>query len=322
VATVIQAYRFALDPTPRQQRALASHCGAARYAYNWGLALVKMRLDERQVDPTVRIPWTLFELQREWNQAKREVAPWWAENSKEAYKSGLYGLTQALKNWSDSRNGRRRGRPMSFPRWKKARAHQTCRFTTGAIRVLGDHKHVQLPRIGVLKTHESTRKLARRIEQGTGRILNAIVSRTADRWYVSFTVEVERHIPNHDGKAHVVGVDVGVRYLAVLSTGAVVANPRALQVSLPKLRRLNRELARRQFGSRRRNVSRRHVARVYARVVNIRRDALHKLTTSLATRNAVIVVEHLNVAALLRNHRVAQAIQDSGMGTLRRQLTY
>ena len=79
---VLQAYRSALDPPPRQRRALASHCGAARYAHNWGLALVKTRLDQRQTNPAVQVPWTLFDLQREWNQAKHEVAPWWAENSK------------------------------------------------------------------------------------------------------------------------------------------------------------------------------------------------------------------------------------------------
>jgi putative transposase len=263
MATVTQAYQFALDPTPRQRRALASHCGAARVAYNWGLELFKTRLEQRQIDPTVVVPWTLYELQREWNRAKDQAAPWWPENSKEAYKSGLDSLARALRNWSDSRTGRRKGRPMGFPRWKKkARGRQACRFSTGAIRVLGDRKHVQLPRIGVLKTHESTRKLARRIEKGTARILAATISRTADRWFVSFTVEVERHIPTRDSMGSAVGVDVGVRHLAILSTGAVIANPRALEAVLPKLRRLNRELARRKPGSSRRNASRRRYARL------------------------------------------------------------
>ena len=108
--SVVQAYRFALDPTPRQCAALASHCGAARVAYNWGLELVKTRLDQRQTDPTVEVPWTLPTLRKEWNRAKYEVAPWWAENSKEAYSSGLDGLARALKNFADSRDGRRNAR--------------------------------------------------------------------------------------------------------------------------------------------------------------------------------------------------------------------
>jgi putative transposase len=186
MSTVIQAYRFAMDPTPRQRRALASHCGAARVAYNWGLQLVYERLEQRTVDPTVQVPWTLADLRREWNRAKHQVAPWWAENSKEAYSSGLDGLARALKGWSDSRYGRRKGRSVGFPRFKKkGRTRDACRFTTGAIKVLPDRKHVRLPKVGVLKTHESTRKLARRLEQGSARILAATISRQADRWFVS-----------------------------------------------------------------------------------------------------------------------------------------
>jgi Helix-turn-helix domain len=72
MATVTQAYRFALDPRPTQRRALASHCGAARVAHNWGLALVKIHLDQHRTDPRVQVPWTLPELRQEWNRAKDE----------------------------------------------------------------------------------------------------------------------------------------------------------------------------------------------------------------------------------------------------------
>jgi putative transposase len=323
MATVLQAYQFALDPTPHTQGSLASHTGGARFAYNWGLELVTTRLNQRKTGEDVQVPWTLAELRWEWNRAKHDVAPWWAQNSKEAYNSGLDALARALRNWSDSRNGRRKGHPVGFPRRKKKqRARVACRFTTGAIRVLADRKHVQLPRIGVIKTHESTRKLARRLEQGTARILAATISRRGDRWFVSFTVEVERAIPTSNGKPSVVGVDVGVRHLAVLSTGEVIPNPRALEGSLRKLRRLNRELARRTPGSRRRNQTRRRLARTYARAASLRRDALHKLTTELATQHGTVVVEQLNVAGLLRNRRLARAIADTGLAQLRRLLGY
>jgi len=74
-ALVIQAYRFALDPTPGQARALASHCGAARFAYNWGLALVKERLDMRAAGEPVDVPWTLPALRCHWNRVKAATAP-------------------------------------------------------------------------------------------------------------------------------------------------------------------------------------------------------------------------------------------------------
>jgi putative transposase len=324
MATVIQAYKFALDPSPAQRRALASHCGAARFAFNWGLARVRQQLDEREYDPSIEVPWTLPALRREWNRAKHEVAPWWAENSKEAYSSGLDGLARALKNWSDSRSGRRRGRPVGFPRAKKkGRFREACRFTTGIIRIEPDRHHVTLPRLGRIRTHESTRKLARRIDQGTARILAATISRTANRWYVSFTCEVARDLSASNGRGTVVGVDVGLRHLAVLSDGSPpVPNPHALAGSLRQIRRLNRELARRESGSRRRGRTKRRLSRIHARAANLRRDALHKLTTRLATEYGTVVVEQLNVAGMLRNRRLARALADSGMAELRRQLTY
>jgi putative transposase len=323
MVTVTQAYRFALDPTPTQRRALASHCGAARVAYNWGLHLVEERLEQRRAGEDVEVPWTLPELRREWNRAKHQVAPWWAENSKEAYSSGLDGLAKALRNFSDSTHCRRKGRRMGFPcRKRKRHGRVACRFTTGQIKALTDRKHVQLPRIGVLKTHESTRKLVRRLEKGTARVLAATISRTADRWFVSFTCEVQRRIPADNGRPGVVGVDVGVCHLAVLSTGVVIPNPRALERSLRKLRRLDREMARRRPNSRRRSSTGRQLARVHARAASIRRDALHKLTTKLATEHSVIVVEQLNVAGMLHNRPLARAVADSGLGEVRRLLGY
>jgi putative transposase len=208
----------------------------------------------------------------------------------------------------------------------------TCRFTTGAIRVEPDRHHVTLPRLGRLRTHESTRKLARRLEAGTARILSATVTCTAERWYVSFTVEVQRRIPEPRHCGDIVGVDVGIHHLAVLSTGRVVPKPRPLDRAARRLRRLNRHLARRHGprapdGSRRVpsagwTQTRQRLARAHARVARIRRDGLHKLTSDMATSHGTIAVEHLTVSGMVRNRRVARAIADAGLAELRRQLAY
>jgi putative transposase len=323
VTTVHQAFRFALDPTPTQVRRLRSHCGAARFAFNWGLALVKDQLDACQPDEDTTVPWTLPALRREWNQAKHEVAPWWAENSKEAYSSGLDALARALQNWSSARASPRPGRRVGFPRFKrKGRGHEACRFTTGAISVEPDRHHVTLPRLGTIRTHESTRKLARRIEHGTARILSATVSCRAERWFVSFTVEIERNSNANGGWDAVVGVDAGVHHLAVLSTGEIIENRRPGQSHLRKLRRLNRESARRRSGSGRREATRRRIARLHARISCLRQDEMHKLTTRLAKKYDVIVVEQLNVAGMLRNRTLARAVADTSMAELRRLLSY
>ncbi|HEV8163331.1 MAG TPA: helix-turn-helix domain-containing protein [Actinomycetota bacterium] len=192
-AVVPQAYRYALDPTPRQRRALSSHAGASRFACNWALEHVRQCMEAKAAGEDIQVPWTLFGLRRAWNRAKHQVAPWWAQNSKEAYSSGLDGLARALKNWQDSKHGRHAGPRMGFPKRKrKGRATDSCRFTTGTIRVEADRHHVTLPRLGRVRTHESTRKLARRLEQGTARIMTATAMRTQGRWFVSFTCEVTR----------------------------------------------------------------------------------------------------------------------------------
>ena len=121
---VVQAYRYALDPSPRQERALASHAGAARVAYNWAVTWVLATWAQRKAEESYGVPegertpwrgWSLPALRKEWNQVKNDVAPWWAENSKEAYSSGLAGAAAAFGNYAASKNGRRTGAAGGVP---------------------------------------------------------------------------------------------------------------------------------------------------------------------------------------------------------------
>src|ERR1035441_8624823 len=255
----MQAYRFALDPSPAQERALWSHCGAARLAFNWGLAHVKAVMDQRAAEASYGIAaqdlapasWTLPALRKAWNQAKDQVAPWWGENSKEAYNTGLDALARALGNWNESRTGKRKGPKIGFPRFKSRRkSTPTVRFTTGVIRVEPGRRHVTLPRLGTIRTHENTRKLQRRLAGGTARILSATVRRDrGGRWHVAFQAEVERAAATPARPDAVAGVDLGIKHLAVIGTGAgrhhAVDNPRHLEDALGGLRRAGRVLSRR-----------------------------------------------------------------------------
>jgi putative transposase len=338
--TVVRAYRFALDPTPGQVRDLDRHAGAARFAYNWALAAVKANLGQRDAersygvtdaDLTPGLGWNLPALRRAWNTAKGQVAPWWGECSKEAFNTGLDGLARALKNFADSRSGKRQGRRVGFPRFKaRRRVTPAVRFTTGAIRVEADRHHVTLPRLGRIRTHESTRKLSRRLEAGTARVLSATVRREAGRWYCAFTVEVTRAVGRPARPDAVVGVDLGIRTLAVLSEGEAEPNPRHLDQALRRLRSAARTLSRRvgpdrrtgQRPSKRWESARARVSRLHTRVANLRRDGLHKLTTRLAITYGTVVVEDLNVSGMLANRRLARHLADAGFGEIRRQLGY
>jgi putative transposase len=341
VSTVTQAYRFALDPTPQQVRALLRHAGAARVAFNWGLARIKANLDQRaaersygiaEADLTPSVGWSLYAMRKDWNQDKEQVAPWWGECSKEAYNTGLDQLARALKNWAGSRKGERKGRRVGFPRFKSRRRHApSVRFTTGTIRLEDDRGHVRLPRLGVIKTHESTRKLHRRIADGRARIVSATVRAEAGRWFVAFTVEVQRALRVPARPDAVVGVDLGVKTLAVFSDGRPpVENPKHYDAARRKLGRLSRAASHKQGPDRRtgRQASNRwrkaNAARnrVHHRVTNLRRDAIHKLTTGLAREYGTIVVEDLNVAGMVKNRKLARVISDAGFGEIRRQLAY
>src|SRR5450759_4429079 len=202
-------------------------------------------------------------------------------------------LDRALRDFTASRAGQRKGRRLGFPRFKKrGKCRDSFRFSTGAMRCAGST--VTLPRLGTIGTHEPVRKLARRLGNGTARILSATVSRTAQRWFVSFTVEVDRAVPGrHARPGSVIGVDLGVNTLltGVDDRGNVVTvnGPRALRSALRALRRASRAHSRTARGSANRRRRAARLARRSARVADVRADALHKAATDLARRYETVV---------------------------------
>ena len=318
---MLEAVRVALDPTPRQERLLESHAGAARFAYNAGLAHVKAML-ERQEKPE----WSYYALRRWWNANKDALAvsmetgkPWWRENSKESYNSGLESLADALRNFSKSRKGRRKGRGMGFPRFKsKDRAVPGFAYTTGSFGLIDCDPHaLRLPRIGRVHCMED---VSRRVDNA--KVLRMSVSRHAGRWMASLTVERKDGPMPTPLKGGSVGIDLGVKQLATLSDGTIIRNPRALDSNLRRLRREQKNLSRKRKGSNRRREARTRVARLHARVADLRRDLLDKTTTMLAHAYSDISIEDLNVAGMVRNHRLARSVEDAAFAEFRRQLEY
>jgi putative transposase len=353
---VAQAYRFALDPTPAQVSMLESHCGAARFAFNEMLSVVKANMDQRSAERSYGITgeqltpaqgWSLAKLRKTWNARKSDVAPWWQDNSKEAYNSGLDGLARALENWLTSRSGERAGAAVGFPRFKtRHRSARSVRFTTGAIRVEADSHHVVLPRIGRVRTHESTRKLVRRLAAGTARILSATVSFTGGRWQCAFQVIVTAKTrPAHASRSQhrLVGVDVGVKDLLVVATAdgvevARVAAPKPLTRAQSRLRAAQRQTARRvgpyapetkthREPSKRWERATARVGRIHAKVAAVRAQEIHTATTELATRHEVVTVETLAAKNMSRRggrrkRGLNQALGDAALGRIRTQLDY
>jgi putative transposase len=338
----VQAFRFTLDLTDDQSRVLARHFGARRKAYNWTVAALKADIEAWHATGIQTAKPSLRVLRKRWNTVKNEVCVnaetgqvWWRECSKEAYADGIDGAVDAYWNWQNSRSGQRDGKPMGFPRFKKkGRDRDRVSFTTGAMRVEPDRRHLTLPVIGTVRTHENTRRIERLIAKGRARVLAITVGRNGTHLDASVRVLVQR--PQQPKVAYPgsrVGVDVGVRRLATVANedGTVleqVPNPRPLDAALNELRHASRARSRCTKGSRRYCERTTEMSRLHRRVNDVRTYHLHCLTTRLAKTHGRIVVEGLDAAGMLRQQGLPGArarrrgLSDVALGTPRRHLAY
>ena len=338
---IIQAFAFALDPTAEQSVQIARFFGARRKSFNWTLAKIKADLEHYRDTGESSTPPSFYALRKRWNAQKDEVCVdaatgevWWPEVSKEVFADGVRGATDAYWRWQQSRTGVVRGRPVGFPRFKKrGRDRDRFSFTTGTMRLEADRRHLTLPVLGTIRTHENTRRIERLIALNRAKILGVAVSRQGERISAAVRVSVTR--PQRTGVAQpdsVIGIDVGVRRLAtVATTNEVIGgleNPRALEHRLGELRRLQRQRARRTRGSRQYRQSATKITRLHAQVAHVRRHTIHVFTTHLAKTHGVVVVEGLDAASLLRQkglpgaHSRRRELSDAALGEIRRQLRY
>ena len=174
---------------------------------------------------------------------------------------------------------------------------------------------MRLPRIGRVRLHEHE------YLPTDAKILNATVSEQAGRWYVSIQVEEEQEQLTPTATS-AIGVDLGIKVLATLSDGVTFENPRALKHALKQLKKQERAKSRRKKGSKNRAKARKALAKIHARITHIRKDAAHKLTSYLVKNHALVAIEDVHVAGMLKNHCLAQAVSDSNFGEIRRQLEY
>jgi putative transposase len=297
------AHRIRLDPNKVQATYLARAAGTARFAYNWALAEWQRQYAAHQADPALPSPSQLL-LRRQLNAIKREQFPWMLEVTKNAPQMAIIQLGRAFENFF--------ARRARYPRFRKKGVHDRFSLTNDQFRV--EDRRLHIPKLGWVRMREALRF--------TGRIVSATVSRRADRWDVSITVDTpDSHLPPAENQG-AVGVDLGVSALATLSNGEVFTGPKALRTLLQKLRRLSRSLSRKVKGSRNRAKAKLKLARLHARIGNLRRESLHQLTSSITRRFHTIGIEDLNIKGMLGNRRLARAIADMGFYELRRQLDY
>ena len=286
-------YRYRFYPTNPQKRSLAQLFGCVRVVFNDALALCK----KSQKLPKI----TQLSNQVITQAKKTKERVWLGEVSSVALQQSIRDLGVAYQNFFGSVKGKRKGKKVKPPRFKKRRNQQSARLTRNAFTIKNDS--VYLAKIGTVKPIWS-RELPSIPSSVT------IIKDSANRYFLSFVVEIEKQSAKITHKT--IGIDLGIKTFATLDTGEKIDAPKPLKKNLKRLRKLQRILSRKKKGSKRYELSRLKVAKLHAKIKDSRSDFLHKLSTDIIRENQTIVLEDLNVSGMVKNRKLSRAISDLG----------
>lgn len=292
------AHRIQLLPNNAAREHFRKAAGIARFTWNWALAEWERQYQEGGKPNALQLKKQFIALiDQEW--------PWMREVSTYVVQQPFLDLSAAYKRFFKKLGG-----PPKFK--KKGRARDSFYLANTAFRINGHH--VTVSRLGVVRMAEELRY--------QGKIMSARINREADRWYLSVCVEADMADPPAINPRPSVGVELGIRKLAVLSTKEVVENPRPLQSNLKQLARAQRKLARQENGSNRRQRQKIKIAKLHQRIGHVRENTLHQLTADLTKRFGQISIREQNVKDMMQDPRFARGLSDVAMHEFRRQLTY
>ena len=289
-------YQYRIYPTNQQKQSLAQLFGCVRVVWNDALAFSK----ESGKYPGVSVLSSRLTMSKRTDERK-----WLNDVSSVPLQQALQDLDVAYRNFFKSIKGERKGPKVKPPRFKKKTSQQSARFAKTAFKLKASK--VYLAKIGDLKT-----KWSRPLPSEPSSV--TVIKDCAGRYFLSFVVEILPVTVEPENQG--VGVDLGIKTFAVLSTGEKVASPNYDKLNR-KIRREQRKLARRVKGSKRRERVRLRIAKLQARKADIRKDFLHKLSTRLVRENSVVALEDLNVSGMVKNRCLARAISEAGWGTFR-----
>lgn len=295
-------FRYRIYPNSQQQTALAQMFGCTRVVWNDALAFCQNNYANNQ-------KYCGFsELSKRFlTDAKKQPEREWLGGAPSIpLQQSLRNLDVAFKNFFASCTGKRKSKKVRPPKFKKRRSKQSAQFTRQGFKV--NQHNIFLSKIGKIKIVWS-----RELPSAPSSV--TVIKDSANRYFVSFVCEVEHtKLPNNNQS---IGIDLGITDFATLSTGEKLKAPKPLKQKLKRLRRLQKNLSRKQKGSKRRELARVKVAKLYAKIADTRTDFLHKLSTRLIQENQLIALEDLNVSGMVKNRCLSRAISDLGWRTFR-----
>ena len=293
-------YRYRFYPTNEQQQKLAQLFGCTRVVWNNALALCK----------SIGKALNYKNLCKRLTQLKKiEERRWLNEVSAVPLQQSLKNLSQAYKNFFNSCQGNRKGKKVKPPKFKKRNNKQAATFTKAGFKLLGSK--IYLAKIGNISPVWS-RELPSPPSSVT------VIKDSAGRYFISFVVEINPKKLPDNGKS--TGIDLGIKDFATFSNGDKIKAPKPLKKKLKRLRKLQRNLARKSKGSKRREVARRKIAKLHGKIKDTRDDFLHKLSAKVIRENQTLVLEDLNVSGMVKNRKLSRAISDLGWRSFRNML--